>query len=282
MRAIITHKNRTEKTRSTLSFIPVLALSLLFISVSVFFRNPVDFVCGAFHGLIFDDFRNAGENAISRLTVTGILYAEELPEAEENRDLRLPVTLSSSESDLYVETEPLEAQKFRVAIPEPPKPPVQKTDKPIDTAPASGPKNPETKKPVFKANAMLSIPEDAKDASFLEGCWTYGSNLMNDYREIKHVYCFDANGNSEHYIDEINPDGTNYDNCVNTAKARLSGRDLIIDANGPICRVHNTKYQDTYVKCSKAPNGSTQCYGTNVNSGTKFYTSFTYLGKSRG
>jgi hypothetical protein len=218
----------------------------------------------------------------------GLLYAEEVPGGDETLDVMVPKLLSSSESDLFVMAEPDQAPKSRVAIPDPaPLPPARKippTEKPVVTASNTDTNQAEDKAtvPTFKANSKLSIPEGAKDAAFLDGCWQYGSNLMNDHRDIMHVYCFDKKGNAKHYIEELNEDNSIYDSCVNTAKARLSSGELIIDAKGPICRKHKTSYQDTYVRCAKNKTGTVDCYGRNIPGGVEFFTSFTYIGPSRG
>jgi hypothetical protein len=86
---------------------------------------------------------------------------------------------------------------------------------------------------------LLSVrrgaPTELKDVGDLEGCWEVEPGFTSGKygRRMFHKYCFDAFGNATSYSANLSPKGKVRDDCRNTAKARLTGKDFVLRERRP-------------------------------------------------
>jgi hypothetical protein len=117
-----------------------------------------------------------------------------------------------------------------------------------------------------KPDEDLSIPEDAKrsgDMSFLEGCWTTITGLVNvrTREPIVYEYCFDKNGQGTASVTERSGR-----RCVAPTTARVdeTGK-LIIEDQSVLRCPQGDHYVSTRVQCESSSGGTAQCSAIQSN-----------------
>lgn len=114
------------------------------------------------------------------------------------------------------------------------------------------------------APETLVIPEDAEDASFMEGRWLCQTGLANTRtREgVKVAFSFGANGLGEAIIIERN------NQCKGPARASLENGNLHIDIDELRCQRPGVSYGKMAIDCENSQGNSTFCKGMNSDGTT--------------
>lgn len=120
------------------------------------------------------------------------------------------------------------------------------------------PKSPEPEK---SAPEGLIIPEDATDASFMQGRWLCRTGLSNSRTNeaVQMTFSFGDDGLGDAVIIERD------DQCKGGAKASMQDHKLHIDISELMCARHGGVYNSMSIDCENAEGSSTKCYGLNKN-----------------
>ncbi len=145
---------------------------------------------------------------------------------------------------------------------EPPPPEVKPEPKPepepeVATLPLPEPKPEPPPLPEKKEQPQnLSIPDNANNMSFLEGCW-----LADIKEKLKNVrtglpvsikYCFDKNGKGTALVQEFDAKGRKMRECKGSASARMTpDNKLVITDGGTVTCPDGAKYNRTDVRCTE-------------------------------
>lgn len=135
----------------------------------------------------------------------------------------------------------------------PPRRPQEARRPPVEDKP------PVDDKPKPKPGDDLKIPDNNKpgDMSFLEGCWTTTSGLVNrrTREPIIYEYCFDKNGQGQTSVTERGGR-----RCVAPTSARMDDKGGLVIEDGALLQCPDgDHYVKTYVECQTGGGGSAQC-----------------------
>lgn len=110
----------------------------------------------------------------------------------------------------------------------------------------------------------LVIPEDAEDASFMEGRWLCQTGLANTRtrESVKVAFSFGANGLGEAIIIERN------NQCKGPARASLEGGNLHIDIDELQCQRPGVSYGKMAIDCENSRGNAAFCKGVNSDGTT--------------
>lgn len=114
------------------------------------------------------------------------------------------------------------------------------------------------------ASDSLVIPEEAQDASFLEGRWLCETGLANTRTNepVQFAFEFGANGAGTGTVYEKS------DTCAGATRAEMQNGELMIHVDPQICAKSGGKYMPLNIVCKNAAGASAICQGVNEDGST--------------